>query len=103
MDTEISEAVGVFVRYANLRQNRLEYGMKMRAEMHKALTEGKRPPGYRAHWIKENAAVLLSVLGEIAKDFDSQHPEDKCSLADLMDVTATCMGMLKKENGTDDD
>lgn len=103
MDQKLADAVSVFVQLALLRNAKLEFGMRMRQEMHKALEEGRRPPGYRADWIKSSAATMVSVLGEIAKDFNTEHPDDTCSLADLMDITATTMGLLKRSNGEEDE
>lgn len=95
---QAKETAAVFVELIEQRKKLLEHGMKLRLEMHKAMEEGRRPTGYRADWIRRSATIMLSVLQEIARDFDLEHTDDRCSLADLMDVTATTMGLLKKEN-----
>jgi len=103
MNKQIQETVGVFCRFANIRLAKLQHGAELRIEMHRSLQQGRRPGGYRADWLKKSSTTLMAVLGKIAEEFDKEHPDDKASLADLMDITATTMGMLKKENGDDDE
>ena len=97
MDT-ISQTVEVFVKLSLDKEKRLKHGAQLRHEMHEAIKAGKRPGGYRPGWIRQSAGLMIGVLGEIAAQFDLEHPEDKASLSDLCDITATCMGLLKKDD-----
>jgi hypothetical protein len=63
--------------------------------MHQSLKDGKVPGGYRANWLKDSALLMIDVLGQIAKDFDTAHSDDKCSAADLLDILATAAGIIK--------
>lgn len=103
MDADISSAINVFLKLVKNRAERLQHGAKLRNEMHNIIDAGKQPTGYRAEWLKESAAVLIHVLGQIAEDFDDKHADDKASISDLLDVTATAMGSLRKEAGFDDE
>ena len=103
MDLEINRAVSVFVQIAANSKKRLVHGASLRAEMRKAMEEGRKPTGYRAEWLRESACILVHVLGDIAADFDAEHLDDRASITDLMDIVATAAGLLQHEAGKGED
>jgi hypothetical protein len=91
----IEFAKKVFIALAREHETRMERGARLRKEMHEALQEGREAVGYRPDFIRDSAILIIQALGELAKEFDAEHPDDKCSGADLMDIIATVAGLLK--------
>jgi hypothetical protein len=95
---KIDFTIRVFVKLAQDREDRLQRGARLRKEMHKALESGENPVGYRVSWIKESSLSIIDLLSDIAKEFDRQHIDDKCSSIDLLDIVTTVFGLLKKHS-----
>jgi hypothetical protein len=102
MNPQIDAVVSVFCRLANQNVKKLEHGRDLRIAMHEAIVKGQKPVGYRPAFLRESSQVVISLLGELAEEFDQQHQDDKASLHDLMDVLATAVGLLKREIDGDD-
>jgi hypothetical protein len=95
-DTEKQEfATTAFTALATEKQDRLTNGLVLRQQMHDAIKRGERPPGYRPAWLKTQSLDLVRILTEIAQRFDAEHPDDRCSVSDIMDVLATTMGLFR--------
>jgi hypothetical protein len=77
------------------QQRRLTHGAELREVMHEQLRGGVEPAGYRFPWITQSALELVNELQRIAKTFNEQHPDDKASLSDLLDIVKTAEAYLE--------
>lgn len=91
-------ATSVFVAMVSEREDRLARGVRLREAMHEQIERGEKPTGYRADWLKQAALKLVRQLQQMASEFDKDHPDDKCSVADLLDVLATTQGLFYRED-----
>jgi len=83
---------------AQSHQNRrLKNGLALRAQIGAALNgDGPEPDHYRVEWLRASTKRMLSLLGDIAREFNKTHPEDACSTHDFVDILATTIGQIKK-------
>lgn len=95
---KIQYTTSVFVAMVSEREDRLARGVRMRNAMHEQIARGEKPTGYRPEWLKHSAIKLVQTLQQMASDFDKAHPDDKCSVADLLDVLATTKGLFYRED-----
>jgi hypothetical protein len=79
----------VFTAMCQEQQNRLIRGQARRRTMHDALARGDMPDSYRAQWIREQSSKLVTVLREVAEEFNRTHADDRCSSLDIRDILAT--------------
>lgn len=93
---KIEFILDVMKRVATSQTVRLQNGARMRDEIRQAIQRGERPKGYRVAWLQESGYEVIKTLTKIAKQFDKEHPQDKASVQDLMDVLSTTMFLLKK-------
>lgn len=93
---EISEAL----RLIRANQNSaLDNGLKIRDEIRKKIEAGEEPDHYRVDWLRETALQCIGFIGETAKMFNSEHPNDKISQNDMLDVLITAANMVVKYSG----
>jgi hypothetical protein len=88
-------ATTVFESMLTEKLDRLKHGAILRQTMFDTIQRGETPKGYRADWLRKQAAHLNSALGEIARKFDAEHPDDKCSVQDLLDILATTTDLYR--------
>lgn len=97
-NSEMSEyATAVFEALVGENQDRLQRGLILRQAMHDSVKRGETPTGYRSPWIKAAAVGLAKHLGEVAKAFDAEHPQDKASVSDILDILATAEGLFRRK------
>ncbi len=85
----------VFVALVSEKQDRLTKGLMLRQAMHDTIKRGEKPTGYRPEWLKARALELVKVMAAEAQKFDEAHPDDKCSVSDILDVLVTTAGLFK--------
>ncbi len=74
----------------------------MREQLFRALEEGLEPDHYRIEWIRQSVNQVFDVLQTIALQFNDQHPDDKCSAQDLMDILNSAVATITaKATATD--
>jgi hypothetical protein len=91
--------VGVFAEVVGRKtsdETRLSYGSRLRQEVQKAIQEGKVLDHYRYKWLNDSANDIIDFLQDIAKGFDTDHPNDMCSAQDLLDILAVAHSRLKR-------
>jgi len=74
---------------AGTHEAALKRGLMRRTEMVKAMEKGESVSGYRSDWISQSADRVLQVLRECAKTLHEEHPDDRASALDLIDILAT--------------
>lgn len=92
---KIEYAASAFEALVGSQQDRLSRGTILRQRMHAALKRGERPEGYRPEWIRECALELVHTLQAMSEEFDLEHPDDKASVGDLLDVLATTTNLFR--------
>ena len=102
------ESLDTIVDFVDNRESRLEVSVKARAHIRKVLDEhgpesdfGKY--AYRIEWLNEVVDELFDFLAEKSEKFESDHPLDAISAADLADVLMTTMARLKYAVALDDE
>lgn len=75
---------------------RLQNGLRKRNEIRAAIQRGEIPKGYRMDWLRDSGYEVISLLTKIAQKFDKQHPTDKASVNDLIDILSTTSLLLQK-------
>jgi hypothetical protein len=83
------------------RQIKLQFGATKRAELKVALDRGQVPDHYRIKWLFQTRNELAAWLSAKAKEFNSQFPQDACSVPDLIDVAVSTVLLLKQINRSD--
>lgn len=94
---KIEFAVSVFMALSGENQDRLIRAKLDRDRMHAAIKRGEKPVGYRPEWIKASAIKLVDVLAEMAKAFDAEHPTDKATNGDLLDILSTTAALFRRD------
>lgn len=77
---------------------KLKHGSELRDEIHEALASGVEPNHYRVEWIKDSVVQIFGQLEEIAREFNRNHPEDRCSTEDYNDILASALATLRSGN-----
>lgn len=96
-EEKIDFAVQVMKKFAENQELKLARGARLRSELREAIKRGQAPKGYRADWLRDSGYQLLRVLSKIANKFDREHPDDRASVSDLMDILNTAQFLLKKQ------
>lgn len=90
-DAKIAETTQAFRDLMLTNKMLLEKGEKARERMRQRIAAGQSPDHYRYEWILENVDLLQDVMYDIAVDFNREHPDDRCSLADMKDILVTLL------------
>ncbi len=64
--------------------------------MHAVLDQGEQPTGYRACWVRQSAAQVSELLGEIAEQFNSDYADDAATVGDMLDILATAKAHIRE-------
>lgn len=75
---------------------RRKNGAAIREAIRVSINEGRLIDHYRVEWLHDSSVRLVDLLTDIALEFDSEHPDDLCSSADLGDILTTTLARLKK-------
>lgn len=86
----------VFQTLVNKNNKSIQKSVETRKELSEQIKRGEEPTGERAEWIRASAHRLVNELEQIAKDFNEEYPDQRCSAQDLMDVLATTTAWFKK-------
>jgi hypothetical protein len=89
-------ATTVFTALVGETQDRIKRGLMLRQAMHDAISRGEAPRGYRPAWVVAQSQVLVRFLGQTAQDFNRAHPDDACSVSDLLDILMTTAGLFRR-------
>jgi len=95
MDDASKNATRILYRFVTDKDSRLQYGSKLRAEMHEAIKRGEEPQGYRIEWIKSCVKDIFQLLGNKAAEFNVLYPQDRISNMDMHDVLVTAVAKLR--------
>jgi len=77
---------------------KLNHGAANRSQMIAAMNQtGTAHSGYRYAFMNEKAKKVISILAEVAGEFNSQHPNDLFSVDDLIDILGTAQFLLSKK------
>jgi hypothetical protein len=79
---------------------RLTYGSELRGSMHKQIKKGVEPDTYRWFWIKTEAKGLMPFLAEAAHRLNEDHPSDRASIDDMIDILKMAIVYLGKGGGS---
>ena len=60
------------------------------------IAAGLTPTGYRADFLDQAAQEVIAALGVAAERFNAEHPDDLCSVNDLLDALVTAKARLVK-------
>jgi len=93
------ELCNAFAAAADEQKNRLEKAASDIDRLREQLAMGLEPTGYRAEWTRESALALVNVLQERCEVFDAQHPQDRASANDCLNVALTLVNMLLNTGG----
>lgn len=76
----------------------LQNGTKLRNRLAQQIQLGETPTGYRYDFLVNSAYRLIDELGNIARDFNDAHPDDRCSTIDFCDILATATEIIKQNS-----
>jgi hypothetical protein len=94
-DESSQSAVAILLKYRTDVQARLEYGRRARQAMHKTISQGTEPTGYRPEWIKSTVRALFGFLASKSAEFNILWPQDRISSDDFADILNTAINKLK--------
>lgn len=94
-EQELEFSTKVFKAFAGEKTSRLANGARLREEIHAKIARGEEPHGYRVDWLEKEALALVTYMSEIARTFDLAHADDRCSVADLLDIMATAKALFE--------
>lgn len=75
---------------------KLQYGKLKRLEIKEAIDNGEAVKNYRTDWIYSTRSKMVDLLEEEVKRFNDAYQHDRISMADMMDVVANLMELLKQ-------
>lgn len=78
---------------------RVRNGQRLRAKYIEVIKAGGDPDGYRWEWLRKSTGELVELLQMMADDFNKAHPDDFCTIQDLLDIVAGTEGRLRKVAG----
>lgn len=102
-DAKMQYAANVFAALVSDTDARLRRGLALRKAMHEALARGEDPQGYRPKWLKATSLLLVKFIGDQAEKFDAEHPDDRVSVADILDLLHTTTGIFTSQVAEDGD
>ncbi len=88
-EAQIEATVTTLVNVIRHQERRLRNAMAMRKTIGEALARGEDPVHYRLDFIRSSVLRVNDALAECARQFDEEHPDDRCSAADFIDILAT--------------
>lgn len=89
------EVVEVFHKITKQADIRLQRGLARRQEMYSQIKRGEAATGFRADFLRQATGDVLDCLAKIGEKFNDNHPDDKISVNDLLDILATTIARLK--------
>ena len=92
----LPEASAFLLKLVKHQKARLEYGQKDRARIQKQLDRGQEPTGARVTFLTKSANKIISLMAELAQEYDNVNINDKISTDDLVDCLATAENKLAK-------
>ena len=93
--TRLQQAADFFYHLVCNNEKRLQNGLSERERIKKQIQNGDRPSGYRAEWLRKSSARVITLLQEIAQEFDTIYTTDKFSALDLIDILSTTQRKIK--------
>lgn len=93
---QIDFTVRTLAAVKNRDAARLARGSAIRELLHKQLKLGMAPEHYRLEWINRSIGRVIDTLGQVAAEFDREHPDDKASVNDFADILASTMLTLQR-------
>ena len=96
----LPEAIQLSHQFLQARANlksRLQAGAADRDRLASSLERGESPTGYRLDWHLQASKKLWGLLVEEARQFNAQHPGDRVSVADMLDVLASATARLTEK------
>lgn len=97
MDDPAVNASRILLKFVTDRESKLKYGLQRRAEMFALIAKGEEPKGYRPEWLKSAVSAVIKVLLSKAQEFNAKYPQDCISSKDFLDVLATALDRIKKQ------
>jgi len=99
-DKTLRNSVSVLHRFVGDTEGKLRFGLRVREQLRQALLRGEKPDSYRLDWLVSASDAVFAVLGEMARQFNDDNPQDRISRQDLLDVLLTSVNRLKKHEPT---
>ncbi len=94
-DAQIDATVTTFINVIRHQERRLRNAAALRKVLGEALDRGEDPAHYRLEFLRTSVLRVNDALAECARQFDAEHPDDRCSAADFIDILATTMHRLQ--------
>lgn len=79
---------------------RLANSIQRRNTVMEAINRGEEPSGYRVDFLRASAKRILVELAEIAREFNAEYPDDRCTAQDFIDILGTTTLWIKKKSTT---
>lgn len=98
-EQEIEATQHAFSQVIRRERQRLANGFKMRDYLAEQLASGVYPDHYRITWIEDGVTSVINHLRDLAIRFDEEHPNDKVSAHDFVDVLRSAIGTLATRSG----
>ena len=102
VEAEIEFVKSTFSRVLAHEKHRMAIGMAIRNHMHEQLKLGVEIDHYRMEWLHSSISRVIDLLEQIGSEFNKEHPEDKCSSADLLDIASSVTNTIQNYIGRDD-
>jgi len=94
-DPEIQFTMRTLARVLKHERQRLETGYALREHIHQQLSVGQEPEHYRVEWLRDAVSKVIDTLMTIGSDFNRDHPDDKASTADLVDILSSTIATIR--------
>lgn len=95
-DEQIQFLANVLHKIRTDNNIKIQYGKLKRLEIKEAIDNGEFVKNYRTDWIYATRSKMVDLLEVEVGRFNDAYQHDRISMADMMDVVANLMELLKK-------
>lgn len=92
IETLKSQLIALIENY----DNRTKKGLENRNAMVAKIKKGEIPTGYRYDFLQTSAYKVVDTLGELAQQFDDEHPDDRCTSVDFIDILSAAIEVIRE-------
>lgn len=98
-EQEIQFSVETLTEVMRHEHRRRATGFALRNHLHKQLEVGNEPNHYRMEWLRDGVKIVIGELRFMSDRFNREHPDDKVSVGDMLDVLTSSIRTLAGKAG----
>jgi hypothetical protein len=85
-EKEIEYTIVTLAKVINHQRKKLVNAATVRQGLSEALARGEMPDHYRIKFIRDSIKRVNALMATLCEEFNTAHPDDRCSAADLCDI-----------------